>query len=98
MIVAEQKPFDEIYELIKGCEKVLVLGCGTCVTVCMSGGEKEVGILASTIRLANKASSAQMDVRECTIERQCDREHLRRRDQEDRAFRGTDGEADSGGG
>jgi ferredoxin len=41
MIVAEVKPFQEIKEMVKDCRKVLVLGCGSCVTVCMSGGEKQ---------------------------------------------------------
>jgi len=30
MIIAEQKPIDEIKSYLKGCRKVLVLGCGTC--------------------------------------------------------------------
>jgi len=40
MIVAERKPFDEIKQLIKGYKKVLTVGCGTCVAVCLTGGEK----------------------------------------------------------
>lgn len=74
MITAEQKPFDEIYKSIEGAEKLLVLGCGTCVTVCMAGGEKEVGVLASLIRLANKEKGVSMEILEDTIERQCDKE------------------------
>ncbi len=54
MIVAEQKPLDEIKGLIAEAENVLVVGCGTCVTVCFSGGEKEVEILSTSLRMATK--------------------------------------------
>jgi len=74
VITAEQKPFDEIYGSLREGEKVLILGCGTCVTVCMAGGEKEVKDLASMIRLANKEKNVSMTITEDTIERQCDRE------------------------
>ncbi len=74
MITAVQKPFDEISEMVKGHDKLLILGCGSCVTVCMAGGEKEVGILASTLRLFNKQNNISMEIIEDTIERQCDRE------------------------
>ena len=74
MITAERKAFDEIRELVADCSRLLVLGCGSCVTVCMAGGEKEVAILASSLRLANRKDGKQMDVREATVERQCDRE------------------------
>ena len=37
MIVAESKPLEEIFEFIKDKGKVLVIGCGGCVTVCQTG-------------------------------------------------------------
>jgi len=54
MIVADRKPIPEIRDQIKDHGRVLFLGCGTCVTVCLAGGEREVGILASAVRLALK--------------------------------------------
>ena len=74
MITAERKSFDEIYEVVSQYKSVLVLGCGSCVTVCMAGGEKEVGILASQLRLKAKESGHALEVDEHTIMRQCDRE------------------------
>jgi ferredoxin len=76
MIVAEVKPFKEIKEMVKDFKKVLVLGCGSCVTVCMSGGEKQVELLASALRLACKAEQNQIVVDEKTILRQCDPEFI----------------------
>jgi ferredoxin len=69
MIVAEQKPIEEIKELLAGHKRVLVLGCGTCVTVCLAGGEREVATLAPVLRMAGS-----VEVAENTIERQCDAE------------------------
>ncbi len=37
MIVAEQKPLQKIRGMLDGCNKVLAVGCGTCVTVCFAG-------------------------------------------------------------
>jgi ferredoxin len=74
MITAVRKPFDEIRDMVKGYDRLLILGCGTCVTVCMAGGEKEVGILASTLRLADGKDGRSREITEAVIERQCDRE------------------------
>jgi ferredoxin len=74
MIIAERKPMEEIKQLIAPYKKVLVAGCGTCVAVCWAGGEKEVGILASQLRLARSAEGSEISVLEATVERQCERE------------------------
>jgi len=75
MIVAEQKPLDEIKQLVSGCDKVLVLGCGTCVTVCFAGGEKEVGVLASSLRMVTRLDGIQTEFLEATVQRQCEYEY-----------------------
>ena len=72
MIVAERKTIPELMDILQGHKKVLVLGCGTCVTVCLAGGEREVSIISSALRIASRAKGLGLKVDELTIERQCD--------------------------
>lgn len=72
MIVAERKNIPELLDIIKDHQRLLVLGCGTCVTVCLAGGEREVSIIASALRMAAKLHKYTVAVEELTIERQCD--------------------------
>jgi len=76
MIIADKKPIEEIIEEIKEYEKILLLGCNECVTVCEAGGKKEVEVLASALRMyfLNQGKEKQIDER--TLERQCDHEYL----------------------
>jgi len=76
MIVAKRKPFDEIKSLIQGYKKILNVGCGTCVAVCLTGGEKEVSVLNAEIDMARKLENNPIVIDGFTIERQCDREYL----------------------
>jgi ferredoxin len=72
MIVAQRKSIPAIMEIVKQHKKILVLGCGTCVTVCLAGGEREVSIIASALRIASRLAGSPLHVEELTIERQCD--------------------------
>ncbi len=76
MIVAERKPFDEIVEAVKDFRRVLVVGCGTCVAVCLTGGEKEAGILAAELDIAAQIANREQTFGVACLERQCDREFL----------------------
>ena len=76
MIVANPKPITEILDMVKDLNKILILGCKGCVTVCNVGGAKEVGILASTLKIARKKEGNPIEVVEKTLERQCDPEYI----------------------
>lgn len=76
MIVGEQKPFEEIKQSVASYKKVLILGCGTCVKTCFAGGEDEVAVLASSLRLAFKKDNQEIEFEELTVERQCENEFI----------------------
>jgi len=76
MIVANRKPFEEIIEMLKPYSKILLLGCNECVTVCATGGSKEVAVLASEIRLYRQREGRPIEIKEMTLERNCDPEYV----------------------
>ncbi len=76
MITGEQKSLEEIQTLLGDAEKVLVVGCGTCVTVCFAGGSREAQILSSSLRMASKIAGHPQDVTDVTVQRQCEWEYL----------------------
>ena len=76
MITAERKPFNEIFEFVKPHRRILLVGCNECVTVCAAGGRKEVGILASALQMKLMQVGQTLEIKELTLERQCDPEYI----------------------
>lgn len=74
MIKAEQKPVDELISYLEPYNKILLSGCGACVTVCHSGGEKEVALLASCLKMARNNEGKSLEIIEITPARQCEPE------------------------
>lgn len=76
MITAERKPLEELIQYIKPFKRILLLGCNECVTVCAAGGRKEVGLLASGLQMAMLKNGSNIEIRQHTLERQCDPEYV----------------------
>ncbi|HSO67501.1 MAG TPA: methylenetetrahydrofolate reductase C-terminal domain-containing protein [Desulfatirhabdiaceae bacterium] len=49
MIVGNLKPVQEIVASIRGYRRIHIVGCGSCVTVCLSGGDREAHMLAEEL-------------------------------------------------
>ncbi len=54
MIGTAPKPMEEIEEALRGCDKVIVLGCGGCAKVCHTGGQPEVEAMAEELKKRGK--------------------------------------------
>jgi ferredoxin len=76
MITAERKPMEELIEYLSPYQRILLVGCNECVTVCSAGGRKEVGILSSALQMAFMKAGKTLEVKEVTLERQCDPEYV----------------------
>jgi len=76
MVKAKRKSIDEIQFSLSGCTKVLALGCGGCVSVCLAGGLKETDALRDELNDRFKAERTACTVESYTVERQCNPEFL----------------------
>ena len=76
MIVGNRKSLEEILQMVKPYKKILLLGCRECITVCAAGGEREVGVLASELKMSRAKDGQEIEIKEFTLERQCDFEYI----------------------
>jgi ferredoxin len=72
MITGKLKPFDEITSSIEQYKSILVVACGSCVTVCLSGGDREAHALARDLSAPENAESTGRSIQVRTIQRQCE--------------------------
>jgi ferredoxin len=67
---------EEIIACIAPYDRILLVGCNECVSVCSVGGRREVAVLASALKMHFMKQGKTMDIQELTLERQCDPEHV----------------------
>lgn len=76
MIVGVRKPLAELQGMLGEVQKVLVVGCDTCVAECASGGRKEVAELSAALELAAQKAGRPLQCLEASVDRQCIHEFL----------------------
>ncbi|MTI82534.1 MAG: hypothetical protein FH756_01255 [Firmicutes bacterium] len=76
MIIAQQKSIQDIASMIEDCNKVLLVGCAGCVTVCLAGGEKETEVLAASLRIKRRLENKPLETVTFVATRQCDPEYI----------------------
>jgi hypothetical protein len=83
MVKATRKPLEQIFGMVKGYRRVLVVGCGGCTSVCLAGGQRESLALADELTTCARSAQAPQQFDVATLERQCNPEFLE--ELEDRA-------------
>ena len=76
MIVLKQKALDWTLERLAPFQRVAVLGCGSCATVCFAGGEREVEELCCLLQLALRDRDVETVFEGLTCKRVCDWEFV----------------------
>jgi len=72
MIIAREKPFEEILSMIEGFKSLLIVGCAGCTAICLAGGQREVDRLKNEIKLMRKKINNPIQLQGYTVERQCE--------------------------
>ena len=57
MLVSQQKPIEEILQMVEGEKNVFLVGCNGCAEVCETGGEKACGELKAQLEQSGVAVS-----------------------------------------
>ena len=54
MVISERKPMEEILGFLKGCEKIVLVGCGQCASACNVGGAPEIEEMTALLEAEGK--------------------------------------------
>jgi ferredoxin len=76
VVKGKRKPLEEIKRTVSKYKRLLIVGCGGCVSVCLAGGQKEVEILAADLKAGFRQAKEMIKVAGYTLERQCNPQML----------------------
>jgi ferredoxin len=85
MIVSEQKPLPEILVELEGIDRVFLIGCAKCATVCKAGGEEQVWQMQEALTAADKVVTGSIIIDETCHMLRVQRELRARKEQVDEA-------------
>ncbi len=75
MIIVQQKPLKEIFEMTKTLGSLLIVGCDGCASVIRAGGKRQTEVLKSLLEMERKVKGEETpNVKAISILRQCDRQ------------------------
>jgi ferredoxin len=72
MMIAREKPLEEILSSIAGHARLLCVGCAGCTAICLAGGQREVDRFCDEIASVMKKKDIPPVMKQYTVERQCD--------------------------
>lgn len=76
MIIGKRKPLEELFNRTDSFKKICVLGCETCVAVCLAGGLKEAEETASAMKMHRSKENKSGEITARSIQRQCEYEFI----------------------
>lgn len=75
MIIVQQKPLEEIFEMTKNFQNILIAGCDGCAAIIQVGGERQAEVLKTLLEMHRKLKGdEESKVKAFSILRQCDRQ------------------------
>jgi ferredoxin len=67
----------DIAKMVAPYKKVAVIGCRSCVAICLAGGEKEVKMTVSALKVRNRKEGREQQFEALVVERQCEKEWVK---------------------
>lgn len=75
LIIVQQKPLEEIFEMTANSQSLLAVGCDGCAGIIQVGGEKQAEILKTLLEMHRKLKGMpDARIKSTSILRQCDRQ------------------------